>query len=89
MNPDYQNWVPKPMVMGLWAGTAIALVLFILFGVTGIILHGTARLVCALVLGIGTLALLFFSVWMTSLHMGKKEAVWLGLGGSTLLVGKK
>lgn len=68
MKPDYQNWVPKPMVTGVWIGTAIALVLFILFGATGLILHGTARLVCALVLGIGMLALLFFSVWMTLLY---------------------
>ena len=68
MKPDYQNWVPKPMVAGLWAGTAIAFILFVLFGATGLILHGTARLVCALVLGIGTLVLLFFSVWMTSLY---------------------
>ena len=78
MKPDYQNWVPKPMVAGLWAGTAITFILFILLGATGLILHGTARLVCTLVLGIGTLVLLFFSVWMTSLHKafdysGKRE----------------
>ena len=68
MKPDYQNWVPKPMVAGLWAGTAAALVLFILFGATDLILQDTARLVCAIVLGAGTLALLFFAVWMTSLY---------------------
>ena len=68
MKPDYQNWVPKPMVTGLWAGTILTLILFLLFGATGLILHGTARLVCALALGVGVLALLFFSVWMTSLY---------------------
>ena len=68
MKPDYQNWVPRPMVRGLWAGVACALLLFVLFGATGLILHGTARLVCALVFGIGTLALLFFAVWMTALY---------------------
>lgn len=68
MKPDYKNWVPKSMVNGLIAGTAIALVLFILFGATGLILHGTARVICAIVLGIGTLVLLFFAIWMAALH---------------------
>ncbi len=68
MKPDYKNWVPKSMVIGLWAGTALALVLFLLLGATGLVLHGTARLVCGIVFGVGTLALLFFAVWMTALH---------------------
>ena len=42
--------------------------LFLLFGGTGLILHGTARVVCALVLGIGTLVLAFFALWMGILH---------------------
>ena len=68
MKPDYQNWVPRPMVNGLIAGTAAAFVLFLLFGGTGLILHGPARLVCGIVLGIGTLVLLFFAVWMGVLY---------------------
>ena len=68
MKPDYQNWVPKPMVNGLIAGTAAALVLFVLFGGTGLILHGPARLICGIVFGIGTLVLLFFAVWMGVLY---------------------
>ena len=31
-------------------------------------LHGTPRLICGIVFGIGTLVLLFFTVWMSSLH---------------------
>ncbi len=68
MKPDYKNWVPKSMVAGFWAGTALALVLFLLLGATGSLLHGTARVVCAVVLGVGTLVLLFFAILMTSLH---------------------
>ncbi len=68
MKPDYKNWVPKGMVGGFVAGTALALVLFVLFGATGLILHGTARLVCAIVLGLGTLVLLCMSVWMGALY---------------------
>lgn len=68
MKPDYKNWIPESMLKRLIAGTALAALLFILFGATGLILHGTARLICAVILGIGTLALLFFAVWMTVLY---------------------
>ena len=68
MKPDYKNWVPKSMVNGFRGGTFLAFALFLLFGATELILHGTARLICALVFGIGTLALLVSSVWMTVLH---------------------
>jgi ubiquinone/menaquinone biosynthesis C-methylase UbiE len=68
MKPDYKNWVPKGMVNGLIAGTVIALVLFVLFGATDRILHGVPRLICAIVLGAGTLVLLCFAVWMGALY---------------------
>jgi len=68
MKPDYKNWVPKSMVAGFWAGTALALVLFLLLGATPLLLHGTARTICAIVLGAGTLALGFFAIVMTALH---------------------
>jgi hypothetical protein len=170
MKPGYKNWVPKGMVYGLAGGTLATFAAFLILGATGIILHGTPRLVCGIIFGIGTLVLLFFAVWMGALHktfdyngkrklaktiidgtakyvtipdggtgldvgcgsgaltiasakrnpkatmvgcdiwsgaykagyeaarlidtsdgtfMGKKEASWLGLAGSTLLVGKK
>ena len=68
MKADYKNWVPKSMVNGLIAGTVAALILFILFGATDMILEGTPRLICAVLFGVGTLALLFFAVWMAALH---------------------
>ena len=68
MKPNYQNWVPKKMVVGLFAGAGAALVLFAFFGATGLILHGTARVICAVVLGLLTLALLGFAVWMLLLN---------------------
>ena len=36
MKPDYKNWMPKGMVLGTLAGTAVSLILFIIFGCTGI-----------------------------------------------------
>ena len=68
MKPDYKNWVPKSMVAGLAAGTALVFVLFLLLGAAGLILHGTPRLICGIVFGLGTLVLLFFTVWMAVLY---------------------
>ncbi len=68
MKPDYKNWVPKGMVTGLAAATAAVCVLFVLFGATDWILHGTVRIICAIVLGIGALVLLLFTVWMGALY---------------------
>lgn len=68
MKPDYKNWVPKSMVYGLAGGTLAAFILFLLLGATGAVLHGTPRLICGIVFGIGTLVLLFFAVWMGALH---------------------
>ena len=69
MKPDYKNWVPKSMVIGLAAATAAALILFLLFGCFGIVWKGTGKTVCAVIFGIGTLVLLFFTVWMGALYV--------------------
>ena len=69
MKVDYKNWVPKSMVYGLAGGTVIAFLAFMLLGATGAVLHGTPRLICWIVFGIGTLILLFFTVWMAALHI--------------------
>ena len=68
MKPDYKNWVPKSMVYGLAGGTLVAFAAFLLLGATGAILQGTLRLICGIVFGIGTLVLLFFTLWMGALH---------------------
>ena len=68
MKPDYKNWVPKSMVYGLAGGTMIVFAAFLLLGATGTVFHGTPRLVCGIVLGIGALVLLFFTLWMGALH---------------------
>ena len=69
MKPDYKNWVPKSMVYGLAGGTVIVFAAFLLLGATGAVFHGTPRLVCGIVLGIGSLVLLFFTLWMGALHV--------------------
>ena len=56
------------MVNGLIAATVAAFILFILFGATGFILHGAARIICAIFFGIAALVLLFYAIWMGKLH---------------------
>ena len=68
MKPDYKNWVPDSMVYGFGAVALAEFILFIMFGATGLILHGTARLVCGLVFGILTVIMLAAFLWMRKLH---------------------
>ncbi len=68
MKPDYKNWVPASMIIGLVCGTCCSFVLFLLFGMSGRIITGTPALICAVLFGILTLILLFFTVWMYLLN---------------------
>ena len=66
--PDYKNWVPKSMVIGLGAATAASAGLSVLFGATDRILKGRPRQIAAAAFGIATPVLLFYTVWMGALH---------------------
>ena len=66
--PEYKNWVPLGMVIGLFAAACAALTAFLLLGATGLLLHGAARVVCAILFGAGAAVLLFYAVWMLILH---------------------
>ena len=66
--PEYKNWVPLGMVIGLFAATCAALTAFLLLGATGLLLHGAARVICAILFGAGAAVLLFYAVWMLILH---------------------
>lgn len=76
--PDYKNWVPKGMVIGVLAGTAACAVLFILFGICGICVSGMLRTVLAVVLGLGLAGLLVMSalclMWQSAFsYNGKRQ----------------
>ena len=66
--PDYKNWVPKSMVIGLGAATAASASLFVLFGTSDRILKGRARQAAAVAFGAATPVLLFYTAWMGALH---------------------
>ncbi len=67
MKPDYKNWLPKGMVWSAIALTAVFLVLFIVFGWTGIT-SGRLKTVLFIVFLIGTIAGLCVSIWMILMH---------------------
>ena len=66
--PDYKNWVPKSMVVGLGAAAAVSGGLTLLFGATDRILKGKPRQIAAAAFGIATPVLLFYTGWMGVLH---------------------
>ena len=67
MKPDYKNWMPKGMVLSAIAATAVFLILFIVFGLTGIA-SGTLKTVLFIVFLAGTIIGLYVSVWMILLY---------------------
>lgn len=63
MKADYKNWVPKYMVNSLIAGTCVAVVLFVIFGIIGVGLSGVLRWIIFTVLLIAVLVLGAFLMW--------------------------
>ncbi|KXO15198.1 methyltransferase domain protein [Clostridiales bacterium KA00134] len=65
---DYKNWVPKSLLKNLIFASLTAFILFIAFGVSDFVFSGRTRLICALILGLATLILIFFASWMRFLY---------------------
>ena len=67
MKPDYKNWMPKGMVLTSVGATAVFLILFIVFGLTGLV-SGALKTVLFIVFLIGTVIGLGVSVWMILMY---------------------
>ena len=67
MKPDYKNWMPKGMVLSGFSATAVFLILFIVFGLTGIV-SGTLKTVLFIVFLAGTVIGFTVSLWMALLY---------------------
>ncbi|WP_099320451.1 MULTISPECIES: class I SAM-dependent methyltransferase [unclassified Anaerococcus] len=65
---DYKNWVPQSLLKNLIFASLVAFILFIAFGVSDFVFSGRTRLICALILGLVTLILIFFASWMRFLY---------------------
>ena len=77
MKPNYKNWVPKGMVIGMFAGTAVLAVLWAAAAFTAV-LSGTPKLAAEIVLGMLCIGLLIFSLLYLNLYRsfsydGKKQ----------------
>jgi ubiquinone/menaquinone biosynthesis C-methylase UbiE len=67
MKPDYKNWMPKGMVLSSIGITAVLLIMFIVFGLTGIV-GGTLKTVLFVVFLAGTVVGIGVSVWMILMY---------------------
>ena len=77
MKPNYKNWVPKGMIIGMFAGSAVMGILLLIVAMTGF-LSGTTRTVVEVVLGVLFVLLLLFSLFYLYLYNtfsynGKKQ----------------
>ncbi|MDU3215262.1 MAG: class I SAM-dependent methyltransferase [Negativicoccus succinicivorans] len=66
--PDYKNWVPVSLLRNFIGGTVLTFILFIIFAGTDLILSGTHRIICGIILGIGVLILLFSSIMLSHMY---------------------
>ena len=55
MKPNYKNWVPKILIVGMAAATAVSLVALILFGILGLWVTQTWRIILAIVFAVATI----------------------------------
>ncbi len=66
--PNYGNWLPKRLLKVKIIESLVCLILFILFGVSDLILQGRQRIVWGIILGIGCLILLLITMWVSILY---------------------
>ena len=68
MKPNYKNWMPKGMILGTLGGAVACLVLFLIFGVSGLLAAGTPKTTLKIIFLILTIALLLVTLWMWLLY---------------------
>ena len=68
MKPNYKNWIPKGMILGTLGGAAASLVLFLVFGVSGLLAFGTWKTILKIVFLVLAIALALIALWMWLLH---------------------
>ena len=68
MKPNYKNWMPKGMILGTMGGAVACLVMFLIFGVSGLLAVGTLKTILKIVFLILTIALSLVALWMWLLY---------------------
>ena len=67
MKPDYKNWMPKGMIRASVAATALFLILWVVFGLTGLV-SGMAKTILFIVFLALTIIALCVTVWMILMY---------------------
>ena len=88
---DYKNWVPESLLRNLIFASLVVFILFIALGVSDFVFSGRTRLICALILGLASLILIFFASWMGLLHRtfdynGKRKLAKIIIGRTAAYV---
>lgn len=68
MKPNYKNWIPKGMILGTLGGAVASLVLFLFFGVSGLLAAGILKTILKIVFLVLAIALALIALWMWLLH---------------------
>ena len=68
MKADYKNWLPKGMVLGTAAGTGVAIILFIVFGISPILTAGTLKTVLSVIFLVLIIFLVITTLWMYMMY---------------------
>jgi ubiquinone/menaquinone biosynthesis C-methylase UbiE len=68
MKPNYKNWMPKGMILGTFGGAVACLVLFLVFGVSGLLATGALKTVLKIVFLVLTIVLALVALWMWLLY---------------------
>ena len=68
MKPNYKNWMPKGMIRGTLGGAVACLILFFVFGVSGLLEAGTLKTILKIVFLILTIVLTLLALWMWLLY---------------------
>ena len=68
MKPNYKNWMPKGMIWSAAAGCAVCLMMFLVFGVSGLLAAGTLKTILTVIFLTGTVVLLLAAVWMVLMY---------------------
>ena len=68
MKPDYKNWMPKGMVTGFVAGTAVCLALCLVFAFTGLLPEGTVKTVLTIIFAVLAVVFCGVSIWSVLLY---------------------
>lgn len=63
MKPDYKNWVPKGMVVGLIVGTVICFIGLMLFGIAEIIPISSLSFILTMIFAVGFVICMWFAQW--------------------------